>query len=515
MCSVNDLLKQKILLLILIAQLFAVSITARNHAQAQATTTLQVEPALVSVQAPYLNYTFDVNVTLKNVDAASKLIGVQFRLRYNTTILEVVNVTEGLFLQDLRWDLYGTFWAFYVEDDLLYGPHVLAGNMIYPNTTNGVFDQTLFPEGSGIVATITFKVIYLLTEPNASISCPLEFIEAETIIFDGDGNEIPHNIQNGYVEITSSQFLSVNPSLYHASSRGELFNITIEANNIDARWHLIGIQFRLTYDPKLIKVVNVTEGSFLQDPRWNLYETFWVSYVEDDLLYGPHVLAGNMIYPNTTNGVFDQTLFPEGSGIVATITFKILQGPPSAVPFKLIDTQLFDPDGNKIPYNLQGGQYGFTVETLYHHIVWASQSYIVVTQSNVTVDPMPMHFDQPHRALYFNITGPEGTIGYCSVTIPKALLYTTPDQWLVIVGGQITDHQVTEDQTNTYLYFACPLSRKTVYIVGTEVIPEFPVTIIPMILLVAILFAVVLVKFTKSKKRAESSVKSSEFIQIF
>jgi hypothetical protein len=94
-------------------------------------------------------------------------------------------------------------------------------------------------------------------------------------------------------------------------------------------------------------------------------------------------------------------------------------------------------------------------------------------------------------------------------------LYAPLDQWLVIVGGQITDHQVTEDQTNTYLYFACPLSRKTVYIVGTEVVPEFPVTIIPMILLVAMLSAVVLAKFTKSKKRAESSVKSSEFKQIF
>jgi hypothetical protein len=510
----ENLLKTKILLLILIAQLFAVSITVRNHVQAQVTPTLQVEPVYF-VQVPYLNDTFDVNVTLEDVDAALELVGVQFRLRYNTTILEVVDVAEGLFLQDPRWDLYGTFWVSYVEDDVLYGPHVLAGNMIYPNTTNGAFDQTQFPEGSGIVTTITFKVKYLPTEPNSLISCPLEFIEAETTIFDGDGNEIPHNIQNGYVEITSSQFLSVNPSPYYASSRGELFNITIEANNIDARWHLIGIQFRLTYDPKLIEVVNVAEGLFLQDPRWNLYGTFWVSYVEKDALYGPHVLAGNMIYPNTTNGAFDQTQFPEGSGIVTTITFKVLQGPSSAALFTLIDTQLFDPDGNKIPYNLQGGQYGFTVETLYHHIVWANQSYIVVTESNVTVDPMPMYFDQPHRALYFNITGPEGTIGYCSVTIPKALLYAPLDQWLVIVGGQITDHQLTEDETNTYLHFACPLSTQTVYIVGTEVVPEFPVTIIPMIFFVAILFAVVLAKFTKLKKQAGSSVKSSEFIQIF
>ena len=345
----ENLLKTKILLLILIAQLFAVSITVRNHVQAQVTPTLQVEPVYF-VQVPYLNDTFDVNVTLEDVDAALELVGVQFRLRYNTTILEVVDVAEGLFLQDPRWDLYGTF---------------------------------------------------------------------------------------------------------------------------------------------------------------------WVSYVEDDVLYGPHVLAGNMIYPNTTNGAFDQTQFPEGSGIVATITFKVLQGPSSAALFTLIDTQLFDPDGNKIPYNLQGGQYGFTVETLYHHIVWANQSYIVVTESNVTVDPMPMYFDQPHRALCFNITGPEGTIGYCSVTIPKALLYAPLDQWLVIVGGQITDHQLTEDETNTYLHFACPLSTQTVYIVGTEVVPEFPVTIIPMIFFVAILFAVVLAKFTKLKKQAGSSVKSSEFIQIF
>jgi hypothetical protein len=505
--------KRPILLIIIIVQLLVAGTTIKNHAEAQVIPTLQV-PEKYLVQAPYLNETFDINVTLKDMNASSKLIGVQFRLKYNNTILEVVNVTEGSFLQDSRWDLYGTFWSFHVEDDVLYGSHVVVGNMLYPNTTTGEWDQTQFPEGSGTIATITFKVLYMSTKPNSSISCPLEFIETETTIFDGDGNEIPHNIQNGYVEITSSQFVSINPSPYNASSRGELFNITVDVNDIDARWHLIGIQFRLTYDPKLIEVVNVTEGSFLQDSRWDLYGTFWSFHVEDDVLYGSHVVVGNMLYPNTTTGEWDQTQFPEGSGTIATITFKVLQGPPSAASFTLIDTELFDPDGNEIPYNLQGGDYRFSVETLYHHIAWANQSYIVVTQSNVTVDPVPMYFDQPHRALYFNITGPEGTIGYCNVTIPKALLYAPLDQWLVIVGGQITDHQVTEDGTNTYLYFACSLSGKTVYIVGTEVVPEFPVTIIPMILLVAMLFAVVLAKFTKLKKRAESPVKSSEFEQI-
>ena len=295
----------------------------------------------------------------------------------------------------------------------------------------------------------------------------------------------------------------------------DTFDVKVTLKNVDAGSKLVGVQFRLRYNTTILEVVNVTEGSFFQDPRWDLYGTFWISYVEDDVLYGPHVLAGSMIYPNTTNGEWDQTQFPEGSGIVATITFKVLQGPPSAASFKLIDTELFDPDGNKIPYNLQGGQYGFAIETLYHHIAWETQSYIVVTKSNVTVDPLPIYFDQPHRALYFNITGPEDTIGYCNVTIPKTLFYATPDQWLVIVGGEITDYQATEDETNTYLHFACSLSRKTVYIIGTEVIPEFPVTIIPIIFLVAILSAVVLAKFTKSNKLAESPVKSSECIQIF
>jgi len=511
---VRNLLKKKILLLILIAQLFAVSITLRNHVQGQTIPTLQVESVHL-VQVPYINDTFDVNVTLKDVDAASKLIGVQFRLSYNTTILGVVDVAEGSFLQDPRWNLYGTFWVSDVDDDLLYGPHAIAGNMIYPNMTNGQWDQKQFPEGTGTVATITFKVLYLPTEPNSSISCSLGFITTETMLLDVDGNEIAHNTQNGYLEITSSQVLDVKPSVYNALSRGQLFTINVDANNIDSRWHLIGIQFRLTYDPNVIEVVDVAEGSFLQDPRWNLYGTFWVSDVDDDLLYGPHVIAGNMIYPNMTNGQWDQKQFPEGTGTVATITFKVLKGPPSSASFGLIDTMLLGADENEIPHNLQGGKYGFTVETLYHHIAWANQSYIVVTQSNVTVDPIPIYFDQPHRALYFNITGPEGTIGYCNVTIPKALLYATPDQWLVIVGGQITNHQVTEDETNTYLYFACPLSKKTVYIVGTEVVPEFPVAIIPMIFLVAMLFTVVLAKSTKLKKLAESSVKSSEFIQIF
>jgi len=102
--------------------------------------------------------TFKVNVVISELHFAWKLIGVQFRLGYDKTLMEVVSVEEGPFLKD--YAQYGTFPIVYLEPDTMYGPHVLFGDIILPDE-NGSWDwmpkYNGWPNGTGVLATITFK----------------------------------------------------------------------------------------------------------------------------------------------------------------------------------------------------------------------------------------------------------------------------------------------------------------------------------------------------------------------
>jgi hypothetical protein len=464
--------------------------------------TLKTEPQSYVAPVSYPYETFEINVTINNLQASKQLIGVHFRLSYDPSLIEVVGVAEGSFLAGFpqRPSPPYTFFVSYVENDGLYGPHIVVGAMLLPNDT-GQWPGP-YPEGNGTIATITFKQIYQPIYPEPPASCSLEFLEVK--LLDSNGDEISCETQDGYYEASPLYVpsLFVEPLSYNATSRNETFDININLN-VDGRWRLIGVHFRLSYDPSLIEVVGVAEGSFLAGfpQRPSPPYTFFVSYVENDGLYGPHIVVGAMLLPNDT-GQWPGP-YPEGNGTIATITFRVLQGPPSSCNFGLVDVKLLDVNGNRILFETKGGHYGIFVETLYHQIAWEEQTYTVVTESNVVVNPWPMHFDQAHRALYFNLTGPNGTVGYCNVTIPKVLLNAPNDQWLIIASGRIIEYQLSENETHTSLFFTCPLSTCTVYIFGTEVIPEFSTAVLIVFLTLA-LFAIVSIKTAGSKRHRTS-----------
>ena len=98
-------MKAKTLLPILMVQLIAASIIMMTLTSAQNQPTIKVEPTSITAPTSYVNETFSINVTINDVDVALKIIAVQFRLRYNTTLLEVVDVVEGPFLADINNDL--------------------------------------------------------------------------------------------------------------------------------------------------------------------------------------------------------------------------------------------------------------------------------------------------------------------------------------------------------------------------------------------------------------------------
>lgn len=158
---------------------------------------------------PSIGELFTVGVGITGLNASWHIVGFNFRLFFNDTIITPVNIVEGPFLKEGPWNLYGTFFYGSYELDGL-GPHVLVGTLLLPND-NGAHDQTVFPNGEGIIAWITFKAIK--QESTTSLECDLIIgsVYGEYLITpsDGYGPSILNN-DNGHYKILATPHVQVN-----------------------------------------------------------------------------------------------------------------------------------------------------------------------------------------------------------------------------------------------------------------------------------------------------------------
>jgi parallel beta-helix repeat protein len=121
--------------------------------------------------------------------------------------------------------------------------------------------------------------------------------------------------------------------------------------------------------------------------------------------------------------------------------------------------------------------------TIFDAGTWEGTSYNVDVISNSTVSDFS--FNPESAQIQFKVDGETGTTGFCRVTIPKNML-CTEDNWIVLVDGAAVTATVNEDTNSTYLYFSYQHSTKTVEIIGTTAIPEFPSFTLAPILLISI-----------------------------
>ena len=129
---------------------------------------------------------------------------------------------------------------------------------------------------------------------------------------------------------------------------------------------------------------------------------------------------------------------------------------------------------------------------------WTQTRYFVYVVSNSQVSNFSFN---PERTLVqFNVSGDNGATGFCRVTIPKELIYADENDWTVLVDDNPVTPSVNEDADTTHLYFTYSHSSKTVEILGTYAIPEFPSWLILPLFLMATLVGIT------AKKRLTQSV---------
>lgn len=155
---------------------------------------IAVEPSIIQTQA--INKTFSINITIRDLSEDYKAVGLMFRVCYDDTLLEVVDVVQGPFFDDPAWNLYGKWSTFIVEDDLIFGPNVLVGLMLYPNDTG---HWNAWPSGSGVLATITFNIISQERGlENPPLTCGLTLNDTQMI--NEEVEDVPHILQHGVYE---------------------------------------------------------------------------------------------------------------------------------------------------------------------------------------------------------------------------------------------------------------------------------------------------------------------------
>lgn len=285
---------------------------------------------------------FDIQVLIKNLNANWNLTTVMFSLGFNQSLLEVVNWTVN------------PLWTTHSIDNVT-SPGEILVYVASPSST---------PSEDVLILSVKFRVIYQGLYPEVDTSDLTLGSKDSPIILKDHVSDIPTEPPvNGTVVINGLQVmpLEVRPNKY-VTNKLDPFNVTVWLSDVTADKRLIGVQFRLKYNATLLKVLNVTEGSFLKDISDTLFISYNITREEDDPYYysryGSHIHVGIVML--ATGGHYPD--FPQGSNVTVTITFQgIHRGfyPPEENDciLELVDILLVDDEYNPVVTTPVNGYY--------------------------------------------------------------------------------------------------------------------------------------------------------------
>jgi hypothetical protein len=147
-------------------------------------------------------------------------------------------------------------------------------------------------------------------------------------------------------------------------------------------------------------------------------------------------------------------------------------------------------------------------------INYLAKTYYVPIFTNSTVGNFA--FDSNAKSISFNVTGATG-MGFCNITIPKALLRAALIEWTVKIDGltlPLANFTVTENAEYAFIYLNYAHSEHKIEIVGTWVVTEFPPNTLTIILVMLSLIATIIA--VKQRKQLNVlKIKYQNAIQAF
>jgi len=484
---------------------------------------IYVDPP-TSTAAP--NETFAVNIKVANITVEESLYSWQFRMIFNTTVLDAVSVVEGPFLKTVGDQYYGSY--FRSKRMNAYG-YVEALEMLLYNSTTGEFPP-YGAVGNGTLCTITFKV-----QAEGATLLHFESTELYTII-SKTLYPITHTWKDGFFEyplrvhdiavtnVTPSpasvplgENMSINVTVENQGEATETFSVTAYANTTEIGTLEVtdlgaGTQTTLSF---IWDTTGVPPGNYRISAQASIVpgeteradNTYTDGIVKVMLEHDVAVTSldaptkatlGDLVSVNVTvanEGVsienFTVTVYCDSSIVGTRNVVNLASGNAEIVEFSWNTTGLGvgvytinatatialdgDPGDNFKTTTIEIKPYVFTV-------TGPEWEFNVIVDSNSSVSSFD--FRQGDKEIKFSVTGPEGTAGFCNVTIPTGLMTGSP--WIILINGVVTSPIQSGNGTHTFLYFTYTHSTKDVIIRGTWVVPEFP-TLVPMLLTLAFL----------------------------
>lgn len=287
---------------------------------------------------------FTVNVTLKSLSALWYLLNASFTLNYrDAETTHIINMTGYTF--NPKWGVAT------IDNTTSPGKVVLFVSGYTPSP----------PSGDVLIVSLKFRVIHQGTFPTVD-SCKID--NSTNVELWADPATIP-GVTVTPATVTVEGFLAL-PLPYLQSGNktvgpnpvvGLQFDVPVYVKNLDYHWYVIGIQFKMGFDPAWIQPTTVIEGPFLKyfanlQPNASDGKTFMISFINPT-----NVMVGIMILPNATgwwNNPYPRTNPPgptpypplPDDGIVAWVRFQVIQqvyplNHTVPLPISWVDTKNF------------------------------------------------------------------------------------------------------------------------------------------------------------------------------
>ena len=294
------------------------------------------ENNLFSTETTVVGDTFTVSVNTTGWVAPGPY-GYEFKVFYDPTLLTIVDAEypDGHFFADV---------SSFEVDPIIEANYVTFASIITEDLPEGV-------TGSGVFSQVTFEIIQA---PPPDLSCDLEIGDLDFL--DYDGNSLLVEIVSGYYAFTLPKapvHLEVTPPVVSAAEVDAQVTVDIAINELRAEDKLVALEWKLKFNASLLGVVDAIEGAFLKaeaeraaDETGDNYGTEF-GYQHDS---GTDFVICFSLYYRLP---WPPEVFPEGSGTLATITFKAIQMPEelTSTDLEFLDVTMLDVDGNEIKYS--------------------------------------------------------------------------------------------------------------------------------------------------------------------
>jgi hypothetical protein len=274
-----------------------------------------------------IGQTFLETITLMGYKAAWGMSWIAFDLQWNSTVIDVLGLGTGnnITVFSPPWTVVEETYTPGTPDDL------------FLNVTG-----TPGSDGDIPIASLLFTVLTQATQPPA----PSTYFDYSQLHFTNEawdqqyvnpayvlGPSVDGSVTIWPLRTLKLPYFFVDPSSVVLGPQpviGQQFTVGIGITGplpigLDAAWYVIGAQFTLTFDDSLIAPIpnGITEGPFFGSDDYAPHGTFFSSTYYPVGGPGAYVIVGTIILPNS-HGVWDQTSFANGTGIIAYITFQVV-----------------------------------------------------------------------------------------------------------------------------------------------------------------------------------------------